>query len=549
VNDFLSGSVYGAFERSAGKSPDKTALIYLGKKYTYRQLKEMSERLAGALYELGIGKQSKVIIYQPHAPQWIIEWLALQRIGAVAVPITHFYGPREIEYIANDSRAETIFCMDTNFGYVTKVLSNTHLKRIVVASMSEILPWWKKMIGRLYNKIPEGKFRVGENISTFNGLLKRDPSPLASSLSSEGGEIIELVYTGGTTGFPKGVVLSCAIFLLSTHEQRKASEVVIPRGEDIVLQGAPLFHVLGQEVGLGALLSGDTLVLLPKMFLDAIFDHIDRFRITSLFGTPTMYRMILEHDRVDHYDLRSLKYCFCSGDTLPLELANLWRGRFGIPICQGYGASETCGGVFMTPAEKAFPERTVGKLVPHWKVMLLHPDTSEPIPLNSNEPGELLVTSEHMIREYWNKPEETAERFVTLGGEIWYKSGDILSVDKDGWAYFHDRSVDLIKHKGYRVAASKVEAVLQENPAVIASCVVGVPDPKVGERIKAFVVLKEDVKGVTAYDLIRWCGERLAYYEVPQYIEFRDMLPKSKVGKLLRREIRLQERRKLEKSP
>jgi long-chain acyl-CoA synthetase len=180
--------------------------------------------------------------------------------------------------------------------------------------------------------------------------------------------------------------------------------------------------------------------------------------------------------------------------------------------------------------------------------MLIDPDTLEPIHPNSDEPGELLVSSEHMTRAYWNKPEETAERFVNLDGKVWYKTGDILSIDKDGWAYFHDRSVDLIKHKGYRVAASKVEAVLQENPAVIASCVVGVPDPKVGERIKAFVVLKEDVKGVTAYDLIRWCSERLAYYEVPQYIEFRDMLPKSKVGKLLRREIRSQERRKLEKS-
>ncbi|MGB9629530.1 MAG: class I adenylate-forming enzyme family protein, partial [Thermodesulfobacteriota bacterium] len=331
------------------------------------------------------------------------------------------------------------------------------------------------------------------------------------------------------------------------HEQRKASEGVIPRGKDVVIQGAPLFHVLGQEVGLGALLSGDTLILLPKMFLDGVFDYIQRFKATSFFGTPTMYRMVLEHDRVDYYNLKSLKYCFCSGDTLPIEVANKWQRKFGIPICQGYGASETCGGVFMTPAHQAFPERTVGRLVPHWKFKLVYPDTLDPIPPDSDEPGELLVTSEYMIRSYWNKPEETAQRFIHFDGKLWYKTGDILSVDREGWAYFHDRSVDLIKHKGYRVAASKVEAVLQENPAVIASCVVGIPDPKVGERIKAFVVLKEDVKGVTAYDLIRWCNERLAYYEVPQYIEFRDMLPKSKVGKLLRREIRSQERRKIEK--
>ncbi|MGB9628920.1 MAG: AMP-binding protein, partial [Thermodesulfobacteriota bacterium] len=209
----LEGSVYEAFKKNAEKSPDKIALVYLGKKYTYSQLKEMCEHLAKALYELGIRKQDKVMIYQPHAPQWIIEWLALQRIGAVAVPLTHFYGPREIQYIANDSGAETIFCMDTNFGYVTKVISDTRLKRVVVASLSEVLPWWKKAIGKLYNKIPEGKFNLGENIFTFKSLLQRIPPPLPSSLGSEGEEIIELVYTGGTTGFPKGVPISSAIFL------------------------------------------------------------------------------------------------------------------------------------------------------------------------------------------------------------------------------------------------------------------------------------------------------------------------------------------------
>jgi long-chain acyl-CoA synthetase len=149
-----------------------------------------------------------------------------------------------------------------------------------------------------------------------------------------------------------------------------------------------------------------------------------------------------------------------------------------------------------------------------------------------------------MVRSYWNKPEETENCFVEIEGRLWYRTGDIVRIDENGWLYFMDRSVDIIKHKGYRVAASKIETVLQEHPAVIASCAVGIPDPQVGERIKAFVVLKEGVKGVTSYDLLRWCRENLSSYEVPQYIEFRDMLPKSKVGKLLRRELRADERRK-----
>ncbi|MFZ5651746.1 MAG: class I adenylate-forming enzyme family protein [Bacillota bacterium] len=164
------------------------------------------------------------------------------------------------------------------------------------------------------------------------------------------------------------------------------------------------------------------------------------------------------------------------------------------------------------------------------------------------DPGELLVSSEHMVRGYWNKPEETARHFVQIDGSLWCRVGDLVRIDENGWLYFVDRSADIIKHKGYRMAASKIESVLQEHPAVIASCAVEVPDDRVRERIKAFVVMKEDVRGVTAYDLIRFCRERLAPYEVPQYIEFRDMLHKSRVGKLLRRELRADERRKMEVS-
>jgi long-chain acyl-CoA synthetase len=252
--------------------------------------------------------------------------------------------------------------------------------------------------------------------------------------------------------------------------------------------------------------------------------------------------MILEHDRLDSYDLGSLQYCFSGGDVLPVEVGERWLKRFGKPIYQGYGATETCGGVALTPMSETPPPGSTGKIVPFQMVKLVDPDTMEPVA--SGEVGELLVSSENMVQAYWNKPEETDACFVQAEGRRWYRTRDMVRIDQDGWLYYSDRSVDTIKHKGYRVASSEIEAVLQGHHAVVASCVVGIKDERVGERIKAFVVLKKDIKGVSAYDLIKWCRDRLAAYKVPQYIEFRDMLPKSKVGKLLRRELRAEEQKK-----
>jgi long-chain acyl-CoA synthetase len=294
-------------------------------------------------------------------------------------------------------------------------------------------------------------------------------------------------------------------------------------------------------------------VRLTKAFVD-IFDGLRdrsylynyvRFKAKTLIGVPTLYRMILEHDRIDFYDLSSLKYCFNGGDVLPLEINERWRKKFQNPIYQGYGATETCGGVSMCPTDQKSPPTSMGKVLASKQIKLVAHDSLEPV--SDGQPGEILVHSEKMVTQYWNKPEETAASFVEIDGVLWYRTADIVTRDEDGYLYFVDRTVDTIKHKGYRVSSSEIESALQEHQAVVGACAVGIPDPKVGERIKAFVVLKEDVKGITGYDLIKWCRGRLAGYKVPQYIEFRDMLPKSKVGKLLRREIRSEESRRAEK--
>jgi len=254
--------------------------------------------------------------------------------------------------------------------------------------------------------------------------------------------------------------------------------------------------------------------------------------------------MMLENDRLDQYDLSSLKYCYCGGDVLPAEVYKTWKERYGIPIYQVYGSTEA-GHVAYSLLDRQPKPTVVGTPLKSRKCILADQESLEPV--TPGEVGELLVTSPDTIKSYWNKPEETSRSFVQKNGDIYYRMGDFMRMNEDGELEFMERTADTIKYKAYRISASEIEAVLQDHPTVIGACCVGIADPRVGERIKAIVVLKEDAKGVGSGELTKWCRDRLASYKIPHYIEFRDMLPKSKVGKLLRREIRDEEKRKLEK--
>lgn len=536
--------ICNAFQEQAQKTPRKTAVVYLGTPYSYARILGDVQKMAGALQRLGLDEEDKVILYLPNSIQWIIAWLAVQWVGGVAVPITPIYTAHDLHYIANDTGARAIFCGDRNFGYVQQVLDKTPIKSIIVSNLVDLLPWWKRLVGWAFDKVPKGKVPRGTDIYFFRKLLKTN-TDFTVGLKGGDDQPAEILYTGGTTKHPKGVPISHRLYLECSREQLSTSQPLFPDEENVILGGAPLFHVLGQTCSLGTLLLGGTLVVFPKVHLDALMQSIQRYRAKTFIGVPSLYRMILEHDRVDQYDLSSLQYCFCGGDVLPLEVEKRWQKKFNRPIFQGYGATETCGGIAMSPPDTPNPSRSMGRVLPSKSILVIDPNTLEVLPFG--EAGELIVSSDPMVTAYWNKPEETAESFVAIGGKLYYRTSDIVSQDEKGYLYFMDRTVDTIKHKGYRVSASEIEAVLQEHPAVIESCVVGIPDPKVGQRIKAFVVLKKDIKGVTGYDLIRWCRERLVSYKLPQYIEFRDMLPKSKVGKLLRREVRKEEHRRVEK--
>ncbi len=537
-------NIFGAFCTTADTYPDHTAVVFLGTRYSYAWLRAAANAFAAALEAKGIAKGDRIMIYLPNSIQWIVSWLGIQGAGAVGVPITPIYTPHDLEYIANDSGATAIVCADTNFGYVQEVLPDTGLKRVVISKMTDLLPAWKRWFGRLYDVVPKGKIAKGRNIFAIRQLLKEFRGRRPSDIDPDGGQVAEILYTGGTTKFPKGVPLSHDLFLTSAMENIRISEHLMPIRENVILGNAPLFHVLGQMCSLSTLLVGGTLVVQPRINLDATFDTIRRFKIRSMIGVPALFRMMLDHVRLDQYDLSTVDYWFSAGDVLPEEVGRRWQKRFDRTIYQGYGATETCGGVAMCPTDIDNPPKSVGRVLAIKSVRIIDPATLEAVP--PGEKGELIVSSPHMVSAYLNKPEETAAAFIEMDGKLWYRTADIMRMDDDGNLYFVDRTVDTIKHKGYRVSASEIEAVLQEHPAVVATCVVGIPDEKVGERIKAYIVLKEDVKGITGVDLIKWCRKSLVAYKIPHYIEFRDMLPKSKVGKLLRREIRDEEKRRVE---
>lgn len=536
-------SVISILEEASTRSPHRTALIYIGKSFTYAELKDLIDRFATGLSEIGVKRGDRVLIYISNSPQFVIGFYSIMTIGAVPVPISPIYTPPEVRYISNDCHAETIICHDTNFGYVREIMVDSPLKRIIYTNLIDMLPGWKRIIGYGFKKVPYGRVERVQHVHKFKDLLKYPPRPPRAEPDYRR-DICRILYTGGTTGVPKGVPSTYTHLYYGAREMiQVVKDTSVANGGSYIVLALPLYHALCQAVFSGFVLAlGNTAILMPRPEVDALLDAIQRYKADLFLGVPALYRMILENDRLEQYDLGSLKYCWSGGDVLPQETFNRWEQKFNIPLHQLYGSTEAELHTATRITERPTPQSVGTFATGGGKTFrLVNPETLEPVP--EGTPGELLVSAPFFLNYYLNKPEETSESFVRIDGEIYYRTKDIL-VMKDGELFFVDRSADVIKYKGYRVSASEIEAVLQDHPNVIGACAVGVPDTSVGERIKAFVVLKEASRGISAKDLIKWCRDRLAPYKVPQYIEFRDMLPKSKVGKLLRREMRDEERRK-----
>jgi long-chain acyl-CoA synthetase len=534
---------YSRFDLMSDTYPDHTAVVYLGEKFSYRRLYDLTERFAGGLQTLGIAKGDKVLLYIPNCIQWLIAFLGIQKAGAVMVPVSPIYTSHEISYMINDSGADTIICMDTNFGYVQETFGKTKLKRAIVTHLTELLPVWKQAMGVVLDRVPSGRVTYDHRILSFKSLLKGQPiadKPILNPLT----DLSYILYTGGTTGFPKGVPgnHTGATSYINNVTFDVAGEH-LKEGEDVYIAINPLFHImaLGFFMAIG-LNKGNMVVLMPQPQVDAILESIQRYRARWLLGVPALYRMILENDRLDQYDLSSLKYCFCGGDVLPGKVMNRFKELYDLPIYQVYGSTEA-GHVTYSKIGTEPSSGSIGYPLKSRECIVVDPVTLECV--DHGESGELLVSSPYALKEYYGKPEETQRTYVKVNDKVYCRMGDFVSCKPDGELVYMERSADIIKHKGYRVSASEIEAVLQDHPTVINACVIGVPDEKTGERIKAIVVLKEDARGVGGVELIKWCADRLASYKVPGYVEFRDMLPKSKVGKLLRREVRDSELRKI----
>ncbi len=537
------GTVLGAFEKSCQRHADQVALWFLGRKFRYHELRELMQRFAAGVRRLGVGPGDRVLLYLPNSPQWIITYLGLQYLGAVPVPVSPIYTPRELVFLVQHSEAEVVVCADTNFGYVRALGQGSPVRHIVVSGLCDLLPWWKRAIGRVLDRVPTGRVGHGSGVHSFRELLRHRPLEPAPSPPAPTA-LAHLLYTGGTTGFPKGVPHTHRELLSGIVGLREMYREALVDGENVLVVALPLFHMFTQDMlfALG-LHRGNTVVLLPKPLTDAVLSAVATRRKTLLIGVPALYRRLLDNKRLDFYDLSSLSVCWSAGDVLPQETAAAWRTRTDLPIHQVYGSTETVC-ISATGLDREPQPPAMGHVIETREVRVVDPGTLHDV--NPDTPGELLVGSPYSYEcgGYWHDAEETARTYVRLDDRLWCRTGDIVSLRWDGQLVFVDRRADMIKHKGYRIAASRVESILLDHPAVTAAAVVGVPDPLAGEVVKAFVILDEAVRGVTAFDLVRHCRERLLPYEVPEYIEFRDMLPKSKVGKLLRRELKAEERRR-----
>ena len=442
-------SIFGVIEDICEKYPHKPAIIYLGEKFSYSKLRDLVRRFAGALSDLGVGVNDKVMIYIANCPQFLVAYFGIQEIGAVPVPVSPIYTPFELEYMVNDSGGETIICQDTNFRYVTEVFEKKNLKRIIVTNLTDLLPWWKRMIGRALDKVPKGVVKKTSQVYFFSDLIRRYPNqPPKVTIKAEE-QLASILYTGGTTGSPRGVPSSHAKMLCSLKDYGDLTKDHIPEGgDDVLLIASSLFHMMGQEAILGwGLGKGISVVLMPVPQVDAILEAIKMYKVTIFTGVPAIYRMILGNDRVKSYDLSSLKYCWCGGDVLPPDLFKRWYETFQIPLYQNYGTTEM-GCITLSPLDRFPVVGSIGLPIPSKEIKVVNRETLEEKP--TNEVGELLVTSEYGTQRcYWNKPGETSECFVEIGGRTWNLTNDYVQIDENGHLFYVDRSADIIKYKGY----------------------------------------------------------------------------------------------------
>jgi long-chain acyl-CoA synthetase len=539
--DYEKVTISQALTRTAKRSPDNVALNYMGKKIPYRELEKLVNRFAKALMGLGVNPGEKVAVCLPNIPQVIISNLAIFRTGAVAVQVNPLYTERELSYQFNDSDAKIVITLSLLVPRMQKIKPQTQIEKIIGCHINTYLPFPKKQLFPLVKKAMYRKVEPSEDVCVFSDLSgKYAPDPVDDQ--SNWNDLAALLYTGGTTGVSKGVMLSHAN-LSSNVQQFIAWFPDLKLGEERLVGNFPVFHIAGftaiQNLNIW---QGWENIMVPRPDPEINIEIIKKYKPTFLPSVPTIFVGLLAHPEFRNLDLSCLKGFFSGAAPLASETIRDLKELSGCTLCEVYGLTETAPCATVTPWGGTIKPGTVGIPLPDTDVKIVdvaNPDKE----LAIGEIGEIAINGPQVMMGYYKKPEETA----SVLKEGWLYTGDIGKFDADGYLTIVDRKKDMIIAGGYNIYPVEIDDVLFDHPKVLEACAIGIPDDYRGETVKAFIVVKEG-ETLTEAEVIGYCREKLAAYKVPKMIEFMDELPKSAVGKILRRELREMELQRDQKS-
>jgi long-chain acyl-CoA synthetase len=529
------------FDQAAGKFSKRTALVFYGKKIKYGELRELSDRFAAALVDLGIAKGDTVALYLLNCPQYVIAYLGTLKAGAKVTPISPVYTSQELKHQLEDSEAKSLICEDILLDNVER--SGVELEHVILSEISDFLPSLKKMFGQSALKKAYGKIEGNGNGAAirssalkFKDLLNKYPAKPPKVDIQPSKDIAALPYTGGTTGLPKAAILTHHN-IVATIKQAIAFWPIFYEGKETVIAFLPFYHIYGQVVVmLNSLVQGFTLVLFTTPDMEQILTALERYQASAFFGVPTLYEYLKEYEKTSRVNWKKLKLTACGADTLHHSTKEAFERRSKTTIMEGYGMTENCSLSHSSPTNRP-KSGSFGVPIPNVTAAIIDVESNEFMPVD--EVGEMILTGPNVMQGYWKRPESNKADFIEIDGTSWLRTGDLVRMDEDGYFHFFDRKRDLIKFKGYSVFARHVEEVLYKHPQIKSAGVVGVPEPSVGQLIKAYVVLQGEARGkISEEEIIEFCKENMAHYKVPKIIEFRGELPRTDVGKVSRRELR-----------
>lgn len=505
---------------------------FMGKKVTYAELLQAAYRFANGIRGLGVKKGDRVAIVLPNCPQLVIAYYGTLLAGGTVVMTNPLYMQRELEHQLKDSGCVLIVTLDLLFRKVMSAVPSMSDMHLIVGSIKDYLPFPKNLLYPIKAKKDgiDRDVQFGGRVHAFPKFLRAQPaSPVRAEVDADH-DLALLQYTGGTTGVSKGVMLTHSNMIANTIQTSLWAYKVVP-GRERYLAALPFFHVFGLTVLLNqAVMLGGEMLLVPRFEVEAILQMITEHKPTIFPGAPTMYIALINHPKIREYDLSSINICISGAAPLPHEVQERFEAITGGRLIEGYGLTEASPVTHANPIWEHRKKGSIGIPFPDTTAKIVHPETGEDLPTGMM--GELAVRGPQVMKGYWQRPEETAK--VLKDG--WLRTGDMARVDEDGYFFIMDRMKDMIIAGGYNIFPREIEEVLFEHPAVEECVVLGVPDQYRGETVKVYVVRREGAQ-LSEAELKAWCKERLAAYKVPRIYEFRDTLPKSIAGKVLRRKL------------